>query len=448
MSTVDGRALLDDSTSSAYSSVSDDELQPATLLTPRNRRLLIGSAVVLFFVVALALILDYAIFVHEGDDAPGCALPEFAAFANLSSIPLLPDPFLLPDGTRATTKAQWQCSRQLLSANLQHWELGTRPPPPAYVSSALLPNNSGMTIYAGHDSSTAVNFTVSFQLPAVGSAPYPAMLALGGRTTLNATQLLSLGVAIVGFVPDVIAAQMGMQTRGVGLFYSLYGSNHSAGALIAWSWAAGLILDQLANSGQQLIDATRVGVTGCSRLGKGALVIGAFDERFALTVPQESGSGGIANWRISDWQGTATQTLGQIVGENPWFGAALAQFRGSTAKLPVDHHSLIALVAPRGLLTIDNPSMVWLGNISSWGGALAGRLVYQALGAEDSMGISDLGDHNHCALPYAQNGEVERYVRRFLLHEAGVNTTVLYSDRQYPEFNLSSWVDWSVPVLS
>ena len=33
-----------------------------------------------------------------------------------------------------------------------------------------------------------------------------------------------------------------------------------------------------------------MGVTGCSRFGKGAFVIGAFDQRIALTMPIESGS--------------------------------------------------------------------------------------------------------------------------------------------------------------
>ena len=42
--------------------------------------------------------------------------------------------------------------------------------------------------------------------------------------------------------------------------------------------------------------------------------MGAFDERIKLTIPQESGSGGSASWRVSDWmasQGQETQTLSQ-----------------------------------------------------------------------------------------------------------------------------------------
>ena len=446
--TIDTRSLLGPSTHTDTSTGGEEQPKSTVTLTKRSRRLLLGGVAVLASLVLLALILDYAFFLHESGGGVNCgALPAFPPFDNLTFNSLLPDPFVNAEGTRITTKEEWQCSRQLISANMQHWELGTRPPPPAYVTSSILPNDSGMLIVAGHDSTNVINFTVSIRLPSGGTAPYPAMLG-AGQVSLNQSQLLSLGVAILAFDTSAIAQQNGALSRGIGKFYDLYGSNHSAGALIAWSWAASLIMDQLAGSGQQLIDASSVGVTGCSRWGKGALVIGAFDERFALTIPQESGSGGIANWRISDWQGPTTQTLGEITGENVWYTATLSQFNQAATKLPFDHHSLIGLVAPRGLLTIDNPSFEWLGNISSWGGALAGRLVYTALGVEDRMGITQLGGHGHCQLPYAQNGDVERYVQRFLLHQQDVNTTLVYKDRDYPEFSLSDWVNWTVPILS
>jgi hypothetical protein len=51
------------------------------------------------------------------------------------------------------------------------------------------------------------------------------------------------------------------------------------------------------------------------------LVAGAFDERIILTIPQESGSGGTAGWRISEAsfkKGVKVQTLHEIVNENVW----------------------------------------------------------------------------------------------------------------------------------
>jgi hypothetical protein len=110
------------------------------------------------------------------------------------------------------------------------------------------------------------------------------------------------------------------------------------------------------------IDTTRLGVTGCSRNGKGAFIVGALVKRIALTLPQESGSGGAACWRISDSQHSAgknIQTAGEIVGENVWFSKNFDQYSKATSTVPEDHHMLAALIAPRGLFVIEN-DIDWL----------------------------------------------------------------------------------------
>lgn len=70
---------------------------------------------------------------------------------------------------------------------------------------------------------------------------------------------------------------------------------------MAWAWGAGRVIDALeATTATNKINLARIGVSGCSRNGKGAFVVGAFEPRIALTIPQESGSGGAACWRVSD----------------------------------------------------------------------------------------------------------------------------------------------------
>ena len=120
-------------------------------------------------------------------------------------------------------------------------------------------------------------------------------------------------------------------SRGAGAFYNLYGSSHPAGVLMAQTWGVSRIIDVLEDNPDIGIDPTRVGVTGCSRNGKGALIAGAFDARIALTIPQQSGSGGSACWRISEWQKSQeqdVQTLSHACQEQPWFRASLPS--GST----------------------------------------------------------------------------------------------------------------------
>lgn len=163
-------------------------------------------------------------------------------------------------------------------------------------------------------------------------------------------------VATITLSVAEIAEQDDSSSRGVGKFYDLYGNKtSSAGALMAWAWAVSRMLDVFEDHPEYNIDPSRIAVTGCSRNGKGAMVAGAFDERVALTIPQESGSGGDACWRTSrDMlvnRHLATQTAWEIVDENVWFGQKFDYFgrdNYTVGLLPVDHHELAGLVAPRG----------------------------------------------------------------------------------------------------
>lgn len=197
------------------------------------------------------------------------------------------------------------------------------------------------------------------------------------------------------------------------------------------------------------IDAARLGVTGCSRNGKGALTAGAFDERIKLTVPQEPGAGGAASWRISDAQkaaGKNVQTLTQIVGENVWFRSEFSQFGKVSDKLPLDQHMVAALCAPRALLFLENTSMEWLSPVSSWITANAAHKVWEALGIPDKMGFSQIGGHNHCALPESQMPELRAYVMKFMVGNSSDDTVIMKSDNGVSP-DEGKWIDWSVPKL-
>jgi hypothetical protein len=85
---------------------------------------------------------------------------------------------------------------------------------------------------------------------------------------------------------------------------------------MAWSWGASRLLDVLQESGQSVIDPDRVGVTGCSRNDKGAFTVGVFDERIALTIPQETSTGGLPAYRIVDVLPGAERTNYNFFGLN------------------------------------------------------------------------------------------------------------------------------------
>jgi hypothetical protein len=375
----------------------------------------------------------------------GCTIPPMPSFGSLPSNAFFPDPFRFMNGSRMTTQAEWACRRAEIAALAQEFEFGAKPNTPA---SATTGSRSGNTLAVTvNDSGRTLSFNASITYPSTGTAPYPAMIGIGG-SNLNNSALSSMGVAVITFPNNEIAQQNGQGSRGVGKFYTMFGSGHSAGALMAWGWGVSRLIDALEKTPAANIDASRLGVTGCSRNGKGALVAGAFDERIRLTLPQESGSGGAGNWRVSDWmlsQGQTTQTLSQIVNENVWFRANFSQFGSAATRLPFDHHSIAGLVAPRALLMIEN-DILWLGPQSSWSNANAARMIWQALGVPNMMGYSLTTGHTHCAFPSSQQAEVNAYVQRFLIGSGTANTSIMRNDPGVP-FNQAQWVNWTVPAL-
>ena len=115
-------------------------------------------------------------------------------------------------------------------------------------------------------------------------------------------------------------------------------------ALGAWAWALSRGLD-LAER-QPEIDASRAVVTGCSRLGKAALIAGARDERFAVVAPNQTGGGGAPLAKRFFGENVATESRAFP----HWYCPAYRRYADNEAEMPFDQHWLLACVAPRPLL--------------------------------------------------------------------------------------------------
>src|SRR5262249_46348656 len=148
--------------------------------------------------------------------------------------------------------------------------------------SATTATRSGNTLAVTvNDNGRTLTFNASITYPSTGTAPYPALIAVGG-SSLNNSALSSLGGAVGKPPNDSLAQQNNGMSRGVGSFYNMFGSGHSAGALMAWAWGASRLIDAIEKTPAANLDPNRLGVTGCSRNGKGALAVGAYDERIKL----------------------------------------------------------------------------------------------------------------------------------------------------------------------
>lgn len=377
-----------------------------------------------------------------------CTKPQIPSFNQLQSNAYLPDPFTFLNGNRVMNKEQWNCRRQEIALLAQEFELGYKTCTPYNATTGKFKDNK-ITVTVKENGKT-ISFDCQISYPSTGIPPYPAMIGIG-FCLLNWQTLFNNGVAIINVPVDEIAVQQNTSSRGKGKFYDLYCSTHSAGALMAWAWSVSRLIDALEKTPEANIDTRRLGVTGCSRYGKGALIAGAFDERIILTIPQESGSGGAASWRVSDYQKNVlkqnVQTLAQIVTENCWFRANFSQFSGYTNKLPFDHHLIAGLCAPRALLIIENTSMEWLGNLSTFTNAKVAQMMWKALGEEDKFGFSQYGHSDHCVYKDAQLPELEAFIKKFLVQsDNNANTNIFKTDGNF-FFDSLRWVNWSIPGL-
>ncbi|SHL15229.1 hypothetical protein SAMN05720468_1156 [Fibrobacter sp. UWEL] len=352
---------------------------------------------------------------------------------------LLPDPFKKIDGSKVSSQSDWKCRREEISTMFQETEFGVKPNHPEKVSGKY---SAGTLTVSVTDKGKTVSFDVTIKGNGTADKPVPAIIGFGGGSLGSSYD--GMGVATISFDPDKVAPE---KNRGTGPFYDLYGSSHSAGALIAWAWGMSRVIDALEVTPEAGIDVHHMGVTGCSRWGKGALVAGAFDARFALVIPQESGSGGASNWR-SVLKDSKAQPLSSACTEAAWFKSSFCNYKdNNTYNLPTDHHMLTGMVAPRGLLVLDNQGWDWLGENPSYHNAMSTKEIFVALGAEDAFTFSKMGDHMHCTLPNSQYDEVKDFVNKYLL-EKPATTGKIDKGNYSVNFTKADWIDWETPTLA
>ncbi|KAM7189412.1 hypothetical protein V8F20_010142 [Naviculisporaceae sp. PSN 640] len=357
------------------------------------------------------LLTTLALLVVPGVHA-GCNIPD--SFA-LVSEPSLPDPWKFYNGEPVESRQDWTCRQEEIGKIFQQFELGDLPPRPDSVEASFEGDTVSMKI-ATNAKSTTARFTIRNIPHTTDKSGAPAVVLVGGYATVPVPD----GIATIGFDNDACAQQASITSYGRGWFYDLHGADHSAGSLIAWSWCAGRIIDALEQLGAEKtgIDTKRLGVTGCSRNGKGAFVVGAFEKRFALTVPVEGGTGGAGSWRVADAlyaQGANVQTARQLVTENTWMSKRFEPYVKEVTRIPTDHHFLPALVAPRGLFVVES-NIEWLGPNSTTIAMRAGREIYAALGVKSNMGfyLEESEQHAHCRFPANAGPALGAFYGRFL----------------------------------
>ena len=359
----------------------------------------------------------------------------------------LPDPFMGLDGKRISSKADWKCRREEIGAMFEKLMFGEKPRKPEKVEGKKSGNKYTVTVT---DKGKSASFDVTINSAGSKDKPKPALIGLDqgfGACGSLGSSTNGLDIAMITFNTNNVAPE-----SGGGKFFNLY--NGGQGTIIAWAWGVSRLIDALENDPDAGIDVKHMAVTGCSRLGKAALAIGAFDERIALTIPQESGSGGASLWRVgaqvNKQKGKQfVQGLNSAGSEGKWMISSFKSYDGRENTLPFDQHMLVAMVAPRPLLIIDNAGQEWLGEVPSNYCGQASKEVFDALGVTENYTYSQEGGHAHCSLPNGQFDEVKDFINKFLLGKDAKTGKIDYSkNTEQIKWNKSEWIDWETPKLN
>jgi hypothetical protein len=337
-----------------------------------------------------------------------------------------PDPLVTPGGEVADSVREWDTARKPeLRALFEHYMYGRYPARPEKVRGKILFTDAT----AFGDTGTLREVEITFGPPEwpkihlliatpAGKGPFPSFVGtnFGGNHLLTVNpkvrvptawaaekypgvvdnratdagrgaeadtwpleQIIARGYAVATFYCGDV--QPDRPDVREGMFATVAeGDNDSAqaGAIMWWAWGIHRAVDYLTQDGA--IDAKCIAVVGHSRLGKTALLAGAFDDRIGLTVANQAGCGGSGPSRHND---PNAETVARITKVFPhWFCDNFDQFGADPTKLPFDQNCLVAMCAPRPVLFTAAADDLWANPAGQFEVLKAATPAYKIHGVE------------------------------------------------------------------
>lgn len=398
------------------------------------KTLKLASAIILAAGISAACS-DIPLVFDKENTAAEFEAPAMPPLEELEALETLPDPLEFEDGGRVKKYSQWERRRAEILAQLQHYEVGFKPETPRECIDARMEGDTLVADITVNGETLTIRSLIQYP---EGDGPFPAIIGIGmGAGSLPQQIFKDRNIAMIAFPFWEVMSHT--QKRGEEPLNRLYPDQLEIGSYAAWPWGVSRLIDALEIVGEESrIDLKHLAISGCSFAGKMALWSGAMDERIALTIAQEPGGGGAAAWRVSETLGNV-ETLART--NYSWFKESMRVFgEDNVNRLPMDHHELCALVAPRALLVFGNPDYEWLADEAGYVSCFAARKVWEAFGIADRMGYSFIDGHMHCMLPESQWPELEAFVDRFLLGK-DVPTEVTKAP-MFTEVDVDKWINW------
>ena len=345
----------------------------------------------------------------------------------------LEDPLVFADGRRVT-QASWPERRREILDLFEREVYGRLPPKPGEmafeVTSEKMSEDRFATIrryrqfFRADKTGPAVDWIVVLPRHAKGAVPVFLHLNYAGLDKIEAKKtnhydlpwdmLVTRGYAFMSANYTQISGDG--RKRG-GIFNGvceLWGRRDFAkadnpGSLIIWAWGLMRGLDLAERIPE--IDAKRSVVIGSSRLGKAALLAAAYDDRFAVCVPNQTGAVGVQLMK----RNYGETVKGQRLSLPHWYCRNVWKYADDPRAQPFDQHLLLACVAPRALL-LECYHKKWFDPKGEWLAAKAASPVWKMLTGRSLGGGDDAPDA--WPAPYSESAAVPPfgYVRRTECH--------------------------------
>jgi hypothetical protein len=361
---------------------------------------------------------------------PAVARADFPDVAQLPSHPELPDPLVMFNGERVTTRQQWfDRRRPELKALFAHYMYGVQPPAPGKVEAKV--EHADPNAFAGKATLKEIALTIGpsgappihllLVVPNRRTGPAPTFVGMnfcgnhavvrdphvriptwwmypnrvgvkdnratedGRGTQIDVwalEQSIDRGYAVATFYDGDIDPDETDKRAGIRPFLPESKEDVEAGqataTIMAWAWGISRAVDYLVTDKD--LDPHRIAAVGHSRLGKTALLAAAFDERIALAIPLQAGCGGTAPSRSHSDKAESVKRINNSFPH--WFCANFKKFNDCPDRLPFDQNCLAALVAPRPLLFSNATEDLWANPAGQFDVLRATDPVYRLLGVE------------------------------------------------------------------
>lgn len=311
-------------------------------------------------------------------------------FDELPSLPFLPDPLILDEGGKnipVETISQWNKKREQIKEQAQHWITGTLPPAPDNLQVELLGEKklgqlTERDLLLRFGPGLKAQLHVTLLIPP-GDGPFPVFLCQWIKDNQSWVQA-AVRRGYIGCRFTATDPKYGYPDDSEE-YEKIWWPEYDFSAVMRWGWAASRTIDYLYTL--KNVNKEQIALTGLSRNGKMALWAAAYDERIKAVVPISGGTGGEDPFRYTTDKFN-NETMPLLTWARPhWLHPRLRLFTGWESKLPVDQNSLMALIAPRGLMLTSSITES-AGN--PWGieqAYLSARKAYEFLGAGDKIAL-------------------------------------------------------------